>query len=378
MDAPSRGRYLLAVSSGPPSELTGPVGVVGAGLIGASVGLALKAAGVAVLLRDADPEQKRLAIALEAGQPWEPGVPVQHAVLAVPPHAVGLALRSLQDEDAAQTFSDVASVKQLPVADAVTLGCDLSTWCPAHPVAGRERGGVTAARADLFVDRPWVLSPTPRTGPDALALARLVATTCRASPVVVPPTRHDEAMARLSHVPQLVASLLAAAAGGLPSDDLALAGSGFRDTTRLADSAPGLWVSILDGNREPVAAALSELAGELASAAATLRSGTADDVAAAVHELMSRGTGVRRRLPAKPGQPAPDWVWVGVVVPDRPGELATLFAAVAVWSVNIEDVRVEHSREQPRGILELAVRPQQADALVVRLGAKGWTAYRRS
>jgi len=366
------------VSSSAASEVTGPVGVVGAGLIGASVGLALQAAGVTVLLRDADAEQARLAIALGAGQPWDTGAPVQHAVLAVPPHAVGPALRSLQDEGTAQTFSDVASVKQLPVADALALGCDLSTWCPAHPVAGRERGGATAARADLFVDRPWVLSPTPHTRPDVVAMARAVATACRASPVVVPPDRHDEAMARLSHVPQLVASLLAAAAGRLPNDDLELAGPGFRDTTRLADSAPGLWASILDGNREPVAAAIGELADELAAAAVTLRTGTAGDVATAVHELMGRGAAVRRRLPAKPGQPAPDWMWVGVIVPDRPGELAALFAAVAAWSVNIEDVRVEHSREQPRGILELAVRPERADALVIRLGEKGWTAYRRS
>lgn len=360
------------------APLHGPVGIVGAGLIGASIGLALRAAGVDVLLRDADPEQARLAVALGAGRPWRSASQVQHAVLAVPPHAVGPALLELQAGGLAETTSDVASVKQLPVAGATALGCDLASWCPAHPIAGRERGGATAARADLFVDRPWVLSPTPGTTTAAIDATRGVATACRAAPVVVPPDRHDEAMARLSHVPQLVASLLAGAAAGLPDDDLGLAGPGFRDTTRLADSGAGLWASILDGNRQPVTAALEDLANELAAAAEVLRSGGSADLETAVHEVMERGAAVRRRLPAKPGQAAPDWVWVGVVVPDRPGELAALFAAVARWSVNIEDVRVEHSREQPRGILELAVRPQRADGLVARLGGDGWTAYRRS
>ena len=356
----------------------GPVGVVGAGLIGASVGLALQAAGVEVLLRDADPEQARLAVALGAGRPWQPGMRVAHAVLAVPPHAVGPALRALQNEGLARTVSDVASVKQMPVAEATALGCDLSTWCPAHPVAGRERGGAVAARADLFVDRPWVLCPTPQTSPLALAAARALALTCRASPVVVPPNRHDEAMARLSHVPQLVASLLASAAADLPADDLRLAGTGFRDTTRLADSGAELWASILDGNREPVASALDGLAREFKAVAVALREAPAAALSALVRDVLGRGQAVRRLLPAKPGQPAPDWVWVGVVVPDRPGELAELFAAVARWLVNVEDVRVEHSREQPRGVLELAVRPAQADDLLSRLTHAGWTAYRRA
>jgi prephenate dehydrogenase len=86
---------------------------------------------------------------------------------------------------------------------------------------------------------------------------------------------------------------------------------------------------------------------------------------------------VRRRLPTKVGQALPEWTWVGVVTPDRPGQLAALFHAVGEWGVNIEDIRVEHSREAPRGITELAVAPEVAATLLERLTVAGWTAYRR-
>jgi prephenate dehydrogenase len=353
------------------------VGIVGAGLIGTSVGLALSAVGVDVYFRDRDAEAVRLATALGAGTVWEPGQRVEHAVLAVPPHAVAAALAELQHAGETESASDVASVKVTPVAEAATLGCDLTTFCPAHPVAGRERGGAVSARADLFRDRTWVLCPTERTSAAALEAARFVAESCGATVVETTPERHDRAMAVLSHVPQVAASALAALAAQLPSDDLLFAGPGFRDTTRIADSDPALWASILEGNREPVAEGLERLAQRLSTVSMVLRSGGSAEVAVAVAEVMRTGHVARQQLPAKAGQPVTDWVWVGVVVPDRPGELAALFQAVADWEVNVEDVRVEHSRDHPYGVLELAVRPVVAPDLQARLTDKGWTAYRR-
>jgi prephenate dehydrogenase len=361
-----------------PSERLGTVGVVGAGLIGASIGMALSAAGVEVLLRDQDPEQARLAVARRAGRGWPQGVQVTHAVIAVPPHAVAEVLQELQRSSAARTTSDVASVKAQVVAEATELGCDLSTFCPAHPIAGRERAGAVSAQVDLFRDRTWALCPVPQTGAPARRAAAEIARLCGASVVTLEPVRHDEVMAQLSHLPQLVASALAAqAAEGLEDGELLLAGSGLRDTTRLADSDAGLWGSILEGNRTPVADGIERLRQALAELSLTLRVGSAEDVSLAVKALLGAGQLGRRRLPAKVGQPAPDWSWVGVVVPDRPGELARLFDAVGGWAINVEDVRVEHSREQPRGVLELAVRPATAQPLVALLRETGWRAYQR-
>src|SRR3954452_6483964 len=174
----------------------GRIGVVGAGLIGGSVALALATQGVEVLLRDEDPDQVRLIEALGGGRLWS-DERVDHAVLAVPPHAVAGVLLDLQKADAASTASDVASVKTTPVAEAAALGCDLGAFCPAHPIAGRERGGAAAARVDLFRDRTWVLCPTPETSETARVAAEAVARACGAVPVSTTPDRHDAAMALL-------------------------------------------------------------------------------------------------------------------------------------------------------------------------------------
>lgn len=367
----------VGVPESPPITAPVSVGIVGAGLIGTSIGLALSAVGVDVLLRDEDDEQVRLAVALGGGRPWPAGEAVEHAVLAVPPHAVAAVLLDLQEAGLAEHASDVASVKCTPVAEAAALGCDLADFCPAHPIAGRERGGAAAARVDLFRDRTWVLCPTGSTSPRAEQAAEFVARTCGGVPVRTTPSQHDAAMALLSHVPQVAASLLAGLSSPLTDDDFQLAGSGFRDTTRLAESDPALWASILEGNRAPVADGLDRLATALGALSAVLREGSPEAVSAAVRESFGAGGAVRRRLPTKVGRALPEWTWVGVVVPDRPGQLAALFHEVGAWGVNIEDVRVEHSREAARGVVELAVEPAAAATLLSRFVGAGWTAYRR-
>ena len=247
-------------------EQLGTVGIVGAGLIGASIGMALTAAGVDVLLRDRDPEQASVAAARQAGRLWPEGERVNHAVIAVPPHAVAGVLLDLQQSGLAATASDVASVKAQVVAEARELGCDLSSFCPAHPIAGRERGGAVSAQVDLFRDCTWVLCPTRETSAAARWSAGVIGDMCGAWLLILEAGRHDELMAKLSHLPQVVASALAVqATDGLLDDDLELAGSGLRDTTRLADSDAGLWASILEGNRDPVADSLDRWLRKLAA-----------------------------------------------------------------------------------------------------------------
>ena len=354
----------------------GTVGIVGAGLIGTSIGMALSAAGVDVLLRDQDPEQASLAVARKAGRLWPEGVQVDHAVIAVPPHAVAAVLLDLQRSKAAVSASDTASVKGQVVAEARVLGCDLSAFCPAHPIAGRERGGAISAQIDLFRDSTWALCPTAETGDAARRSSGTIGDICGAWLLVLPPERHDELMAQLSHLPQVVASALAAqAVDGLLSQNLELAGSGLRDTTRLADSDPTLWASILEGNRQPVADSLERLAATLTGLAGTLRAGSVDDVWQEVQRFLLAGRDGRRRLPAKAGQPPPNWGWVGVVVPDRKGELARLLVAVDGWGINVEDVRVEHSLGQLEGTAEIAVNQTVLMSLIERLEDAGWRAY---
>jgi prephenate dehydrogenase len=363
----------------PSPDLPRRVGIVGSGLIGTSIGLALRRAGVEVLLRDTDPEQVKLAEALGAGSLWQ-GERVEHAVVAVPPHAVAAELRALQQAGITDSASDVASVKSRPIAEAVVAGCDLTTWCPAHPIAGRERGGAASAQADLFAERTWVLCPTAHTTAAAVAATEALALACGALPVRTTPDRHDEAMAALSHLPQVVSSLLAAATPHLRPGELALAGQGFRDSTRLADSDPALWSSILEGNRGPVAAQARRVAAELGALADALDHASEASVGKVVTDLMDRGRAGRTLLPSKPGPAAArPWGWVGVVLDDRPGQLAALLTTMGDWRVNLEDIGpFEHSLQAPAGVIELAVAPDVAADLVDRLNAAGWCAYRRS
>jgi prephenate dehydrogenase len=212
-----------------------------------------------------------------------------------------------------------------------------------------------------------------------VATAVAVAVACGAVPIGISAERHDVAMAAVSHVPQVVASMLAAATGELRPGELALAGQGFRDTTRIADSDPQLWASILEGNRGPLVSQLRRMATGLSELADTFDTAGEDVTLARVRELIGRGNAGRALLPGKAGAPGRTWSWVSVVLDDRPGQLGALFTAIGRWEFNVEDVGpFEHSLDAPAGIVEIAVDPKFVDELVERLTTSGWTAYRRS
>ncbi|MEV4259805.1 prephenate dehydrogenase/arogenate dehydrogenase family protein, partial [Spirillospora sp. NPDC049652] len=140
----------------------GRVVVIGTGLIGTSIALALRGRGSEVYLSDRDAAALAVAAEIGAGEPLPDGGldgPADLAVIAVPPAAVAVTLLDAQKRDLAAVYTDVASVKALPLAQAAEVGCDLASYVPGHPLAGRERSGPSAARDDLFLGRPWALCP---------------------------------------------------------------------------------------------------------------------------------------------------------------------------------------------------------------------------
>ncbi|GGS53113.1 prephenate dehydrogenase [Planobispora rosea] len=385
--------------------------VVGTGLIGTSVALALREQGVTVYLTDRDPATVRLASELgagiewnpgrpahlDAGAEWYPGRPVDLAVIAVPPDLVAEQLARLQRAGAARFYTDVASVKAAPIRRAEALGCDLATYAAGHPLAGRERSGPAAARADLFLGRPWALCPTERTSPDAVEALRGLIKLCGGEPVEVDAVQHDRAVALVSHAPHVAASAVAARLADAPAAALGLAGQGVRDVTRIAAGDPDLWTGILSGNAAPVAEVLEAVAADLAAAAAALRAFAESSAAPAessavpdesspapgpdaqdgtamgtVTELLRRGVAGTGRIPGKHGGPARTYATVQVIIGDRPGELARLFQVAEEAGVNIEDVRLEHAPGLPLGAAELSVQPEAADTLSAALRAHGW------
>jgi prephenate dehydrogenase len=267
----------------------------------------------------------------------------------------------------------VASIQHNPQVEVERLLGAVSQFVGSHPVAGREVSGPQHADPELFRDRPWVVCPTPASAPVAVDTVLGLVQLCGAVPVVLDAQTHDRLLARLSHVPQLVASALAATLVGLRRDEAALAGSGIRDTTRIADSDPALWAEIASANAVAVAAGLRAVAEPLAELAAALETG-GDTAAAAVAALVSRGRDGRSLLPGKHGRTPTAWATVAVVIPDRPGALADLLTAVAAHEVNLEDLRVDHAPGQPLGFVELAVPPGDRDRLVTALRDAGWSA----
>jgi prephenate dehydrogenase len=360
--------------------------VVGTGLIGTSVALALRERGAAVWLADSDPAAARLAADLGAGE-VVPGLReaagvADVAVLAVPPDAVAATLAKTQGYGLARYYTDVASVKELPVAEARRLGCDLSRYVPGHPLAGRERHGPAAARADLFLGRTWALCPLPETAAAATDAMTAMVRACGADPVVTDPATHDRWVALVSHAPHVVAAAMAArlAPESVTPDALALVGQGLRDVTRIAAGDTGLWAQILTANAAPVAEVIGAVAEDLAAAERVLADATNTGGGSAgpksIAALLDRGRAGVARIPGKHGGEPPDFAVVQVVIRDQPGELARLFAAAGAAGVNVEDVRIEHSPGLPTGVAELYVRPAEADTLLAAVQAGGWPARR--
>ena len=369
---------------GPPSGgpgFTGPgsgVLIVGAGLIGASIGLAATAAGRTVWLMDRDEETARFAQSLGAGTASQPASDaVGLVIVAVPPGVVAEACIAALRAYPAATVAHVCSVQVKPALEVEAADVDVTRFVGTHPVAGREVSGPSAADGQLFVDRPWVLCPSRHTSPDAVEAARALALDCRAWPVVVGPAEHDEILARLSHVPQLVASALAASLVELDPAAAALAGTGVRDTTRLADSPPQMWGEIAAANAKALAAALRDVAGPLTELAGVLdaaANGDAEVAAEAVSDLVRRGRAGRALLPGKHGRTAVALATVHCVIPDSPGALARMLTDIAAAGVNVEDLRVEHAPGQPVGTATLAVAPADGARLVGVLRDHGWSA----
>jgi prephenate dehydrogenase len=375
-------------SSGPASESaaaeqpTTRVRVGGTGLLGASLGVALQARGIDVTLHDPSPTAVALARDLGAGRlSSETDDDPDVVVVAAPPDVVGDVVLDELGRYPRAVVTDVASVKAAPLAQVRAGGGDLRRYVGGHPLAGRERSGAVAARGDLFMGRPWVLTPTPEARQSAVRRVRELAESVGAVVSVMQAAEHDEAVAVVSHLPQVAASLVASRLRDVPEAAVALAGQGVRDVTRIAASDPVLWTQILAGNAGAVRHVLRlmqhELAELLASIDALADESAADgDVVGArgvVATLVARGNEGHGRIPGKHGAAPTTYAYVPVLVPDRPGELARLLGDVGEAGVNLEDLRLEHSQGQPVGLAEIAVLPAAATTLATALRERGWS-----
>ena len=359
----------------------GPVRVVGTGLLGTSVGLALTQHGVDVQL--ADPSRTALALARDvgAGYPVEPSSPAPAlVVVAAPPDVTADVVAAALADHPGAVVTDVASVKGYVLAELRAAGADLSRYVGSHPMAGRERSGPSAAVPGLFLGRPWVITDSGASRADALLAVRHLAVDVGAVPVVMDADEHDAAVAVVSHVPQLASSLVAARLRDADDAALGLAGQGLRDVTRLAASDPALWTSILAANAAAVREVLAALRADLdvvlgaldLAAAATGPEDVELGALATIARTIADGGAGAARIPGKHGGANESYAVLTVLVPDQPGELARLLGDVDAAGVDLEDLRLEHAAGRAVGMASIYVLPARAEHLETELTARGW------
>ena len=351
--------------------IRGSVLVIGAGLIGTSVALSLRRAGVDVLIEDVDPDHLAVAADAGAGRPLAAGDVPGIVVVAVPPRHAADVLADASRRFPSATLTDVTSVKSRVVADALALGADGARLVGGHPMAGREVSGPAGARGDLLDDRLWVVTPLPSNEIEHVRQVHRLVSACGAYPVEMSLDDHDAAVALVSHAPQVLSSVLAAQLAGADDDYVRIAGQGLRDMTRIAGSNVAMWSDILAVNAGPVAQVIQRMADELQDTAAALRalSGPAADgqASAEIERVLASGASGQRRIPGKHGAAPSAYLEVTVMLADRPGELGRLFGAVGEADVNLEDVRIEHVLGRPSGLVALFVRPEVGDRLAEAL-----------
>ncbi len=351
------------------------VALIGTGLIGGSIGLALRRDGTVV--RGFDHDATRAQAALEvgaldtaAGSLADAVAGAELTVVAVPVGRVAEVVVDALDAGAA-LVTDVGSVKAPVVVAVEAARPDLAPrFVGGHPMAGSEQEGLAGASADLFVGATWVLTPTARTDPAVFASVRSWVAAFGAEPLAVTPELHDALVAVVSHVPQLAASTLMNVANAGNDEHavmLRLAAGGFRDMTRIASSHPAIWPDICLANRDAIVGALDRYLDELTRVREIVAGGERADLL----ELLESARAARRNLPT--GIPAETHLFeLRVPVPDREGVIAEVTTLAARFGVNIADLEIAHSLEGRSGVLVLVVAERGLDAFEHALVEHGY------
>lgn len=355
--------------------------IIGTGLIGGSLGLALKnIAGVSQVNGfTRRPETGEKAIAMGAidvaFSSIEAAVKRADIVFIATPvsDVVGEAKKAIKAMRRGAILTDVASVKAPIVAaldeTAATAGI---RFIGGHPMAGSELSGIEAANKDLFRNAAYILTPTEHTDPDALKETHGLLQSIGARVFTVNPNKHDRVIAAISHLPHVMSASLVNVAKAEQADFanvFKLAAGGFYDMTRIAGSSPGLWTDICLSNRDAINELIDKYKVELDQFSSLLKNGDA----AGVRLKLEQASSTRQELPRLKPEEAPLVIELTIAVPNHPKVLGDITMCVADLGVNIEDIQIVHSTEADGGFLKLAILTEaEATRVADALEEKGY------
>jgi prephenate dehydrogenase len=342
------------------------VRIVGSGLIGTSIGLGLVQRGIAVETVDSDSLAQSLAKDLIGGVVV---VDPELVIFALPTSGLSHVIQGEIAINPQSTFMDVGSVKNEVVHQVDTIAGFSTRFLPTHPMAGREIGGAGSARADLFQGRSWILTPQADCSSESKNLVLELISLLGATPIELSAQDHDAAVAKISHLPQIAASLVAKQLIGTPTKWMELAGQGLRDTTRIAGSDEKLWKDIIHSNRAEISELLISLQNDLTQMIESL------DDPVKIAELIAAGRDGKAMIPGKHGGKAREYSFLPIVIDDKPGQLGAIFNECAAMQVNVEDLNIEHSPGQLSALITLSLSAADAEKLSSHLSSIGWNVH---
>lgn len=343
------------------------VQIIGAGLMGSSIGLALSNAGHEVAISDISQSIQAAARAF-LRLPNDDLTDPEVVIVAVPPKSISQVIIEQKSKFSNATLIDIASVMNKPIVDVKSHNGPISNWIPSHPMAGKESGGFENGTFDLLKDRLWVISPQKNTSEFHLSRAKQVISDCGAICFEMPPDEHDRTVALTSHLPQLLATALAEQLDKVNEEALVVSGQGLRDLTRIASSSGELWNEILIANKENVIAAITQMQTTLES----IKKAIVEESTSKIIEHFEAGNSGKKKIPGKHGGPSQNFSLVAIEIDDKPGQLAAIFSTAGNANVNIEDVRIDHALGRQVAIVELYVVAEKVLEIQTALKEDGW------
>ena len=341
------------------------VHIIGGGLIGGSVSLALAKMGIPHSLEDVNSGVRQILESKGDIFVKEPTEDVDFVFVAAPPSQTSEIVLDALTRFPKAVITDLSSVK----GDiSLNLGTEASNprYVSSHPMAGKETSGAVNADANLFADRVWIICLSDFNQGSAKKLLKLIEE-FGAIGFTLDGSDHDRIMAIVSHLPQLVSYQLAEVAA-TSNTDLDLSGQGFKDMTRLAKSDPTLWTQIFSGNKANITKALKLLIQGLAEVQVSLEN---NDVKA-LEKYLTQSQSFAQRLPGKHGGRQSEFAQLKLRVKDEPGSLAQLFNLAASINLNIEDVSIDHVLNRPVAVVTLFVALSEFDRARTEYINHGW------